>query len=504
MKHVTINYGQSGVALVVSLILLFVMTLLAVATFSNAHIQERSANNLRLQSLAFEAASAGASSAINFLENHDAADKWPSYTDAVPSPQDWICGSLNHQGWYEKDADGNYTTGADGKRVPIASGWVYEDTSTMTGSYTGTQLRQRMYCFADEYSCDLDTDIDCSANVRPPRSQLFVQSQGRFLVDGDVVSERDVEVRLDIGADWTTGDGCGALCFPGCNFYEEGNCQGGGNPPKIDCLNFAASEGFTVSGGNDGGPAVTTGCDAYTNEIMSAIDGKRLANYEGGISTTGPQNPWDSASETAKFRDAVKADAQSAEITENCEGCYYYPVNSDGVTKLDQPTYGTEANPEIIFVEGDAEVGGTTKGYGILFVTGKLHWNGTIGWNGLVVAIGGHMQIDGGGNDGVALGSVVVLNLLDGDSDFGDVGFQIAGGGGTNNKDKDAASDAKYAYDCDTLEYVRNTLLGTTAQGIWDPGCERGPASIFDAGPTQLVIKSWRENIGWREEVFGE
>ncbi len=29
------------------------------------------------------------------------------------------------------------------------------------------------------------------------------------------------------------------------------------------------------------------------------------------------------------------------------------------------------------------------------------------------------------------------------------------------------------------------------------------PANPFQAGPEELIIASWRENIGWREEFFG-
>ncbi len=35
----------------------------------------------------------------------------------------------------------------------------------------------------------------------------------------------------------------------------------------------------------------------------------------------------------------------------------------------------------------------------------------------------------------------------------------------------------------------------------WGFDCDRGPPDLFET-PADLVIASWRENIGWREEYF--
>jgi hypothetical protein len=457
MNGTFVKKYQSGVALVVSLLLLFVMTLVAVSTFSATHIQERSANNLRLQSMAFEAASAGASNAIQFF---------------VANPTigaDELCGALNHTGWDSPSA------------------WID------MGTVGDANLQQRLYCIADAYPCTDDEAVDCG--IRPPRSQLFVHSQGTVQAnDGTVVAVRDVEVRLDIGADWDTGDGCGALCFPGCDFYDpkQGQCGGAEND---ECLDFPSSNVFQVDG--DGGPAITVGCADYIDEFEDAI-GSRMGNYEGEIAAEGAESPWDSPTDTAAFRDAVKADALIAQDAGTCmttcihEGDYVDNGNTE---------YGTYDDPQILFIDGDADLGGGVSGAGILFVTGKLTWNGTPNWHGLMVALGGNFAIDGGGTGGnpgskeqvVSGGSVVVLNLSDDDSTFGTVGFQNTGGG-----------NALYKYDCDMLERARNMLLGGTAQGLWNPDCDRGPENIFDVGPTELIIASWRENIGWREEHWGE
>ena len=138
MKQIRLHTHQSGVALIVSLLLLFIMILLGVSSFSNSHVQERSANNIRLQALAFEAASAGASNAIDFVTSYEDH----VYDPDVP-PTDDLCGEYGHPGWI--DADGN----------PVPTGWVE------MGTVGDAQLRQRMYCIADEFP---DTGL------RPARS----------------------------------------------------------------------------------------------------------------------------------------------------------------------------------------------------------------------------------------------------------------------------------------------------------------------------------------------
>ncbi len=120
---------HAGLALVFSLILLFVMTMLGVTSFSNRHIQERNASNARLQALAIEAAAAGASDSVKFfLDNPGAGD-------------DQFCGSPGHEGWINPTA------------------WI------QTGSVGEANLKQRMYCLADVYPCEVD-DVDC--DVRQP------------------------------------------------------------------------------------------------------------------------------------------------------------------------------------------------------------------------------------------------------------------------------------------------------------------------------------------------
>ena len=432
---------QRGVALFVGLILLLMLTVIGVAGFHNSHIQERSAGNTRLQAIALEAAAAGAASAIDFFDEH---------RDSGPDQE---CGDLDHEGWDE------------------ATDWVEVE------SIGDASLKQRMYCIADSYPCSEDDDESCDEDERPARSQLFVLSRGEVILgSGDnemVVAQRDVEVRLDLAYLSAAGDGCGALCFPSCI------------PGDFE---FPNSNSFQVDGG--GGPAITGGCDAMTEEIRDAVRDRRIGNYVGGIHTTAPGSPWDDPDSVESFRENVMQAAIEAQSAGTCmELCYYSGDYSDN----GNAQYGNSANPQITYIHGDASFGGNVSGAGILFVNGTLSWNGTPNFQGLIVTLGGMLSINGGGHGGDHGGSVVILNAPGGQPavQFGESGFENTGGG-----------NALYRFDCGAL-WVAHGLLDDQGQGLWNPECETGPQNPFEAGVDELIIASWRENIGWREEFFG-
>ena len=424
---------QSGVAVLLSLIILLVLTILGISAFQNSHIQERSAGNMRLQSVAFEAAAAGAANSINFFDaNREAGD-------------DQQCGELGHDGWDD------------------ATAWVEMGT---VGQAT---LKQRLYCLADQYPDE--------EGGRPARSQLFVLSRGEVISGtGDsavVVAQRDIEVRLDVGGGGTTnGDGCGAICFPSCN------------PGDFD---FPNSNVFQVDG--NGGPAVTGGCQAMTDEILDGIKNSRIGNYIGGIETTGVGAPWDSPETTELFRENIE---QTAINAQGAGGCMTYCYRAGSAYEFGNSQFGTSANPQITYIGGNAYMGGNITGAGIMFVNGNLAWNGTPQFEGLIVTLGGTFTIDGGGHGGDHAGSVVILNQPgNGVGNFGQSNFDNTGGG-----------NALYKFDCDAL-WAAWDELDATGQALWSPQCAAAAGSPFGAGPGELVIASWRENIGWREEFFG-
>jgi hypothetical protein len=154
--------------------------------------------------------------------------------------------------------------------------------------------------------------------------------------------------------------------------------------------------------------------------------------------------------------------------------------------------FGTVAQPQITYIEGNASFGGSISGAGIMFVKGTLTWNGTPNFKGLIVTLGGTFTTGGGGIGGDNGGSLVILNQpLGGTGDFGQTNFSTTGGG-----------NAIFKFNCDAL-WAAHALLDEQGQNQWSPECDVGPQSPFEAGPSELIIASWRENIGWREDFFG-
>jgi len=98
------------------------------------------------------------------------------------------------------------------------------------------------------------------------------------------------------------------------------------------------------------------------------------------------------------------------------------------------PDYGSPAAPTITFVQGDLTLSGDTTGYGILVVTGGYTAQGTVGWRGIVLVVGqGEMTVSGGGNNEYD-GAVLLAKTRNPDgtlrATLGPTTLDWAGGGG--------------------------------------------------------------------------
>lgn len=170
--------------------------------------------------------------------------------------------------------------------------------------------------------------------------------------------------------------------------------------------------GYTSTGGsgtctptNATVPAITTGDTTGVTNIDNNLLGppNRSVNYTGCTSTS-PCTPGSPAvvngaattfsgswSSPAQLDDMVSALANVADTTYTC-----------GIGSPCTPTgsVGTNANPQITYVNGDFNYG-NSSGAGILIVTGTLLFNGNATFNGLILVIGqGTITESGGGNGG--------------------------------------------------------------------------------------------------------
>lgn len=474
MTDMKIQSRQNGVVLVVGLLLLLVMTIIAVGAMSSTHMQERMAGNARTQAMALETAAAGASSTLEWFLADPQQDAFNARVDANGR----TCGVTGHRGWYD---------GTSPVTVPATWGGGADEI------INGVELRRMMYCLAEELQ----------SGAFPNRSQFFVANRADVMVDGARVATRTVEVRIDLPAGAPPpGDGCGALCFPGCPASVDADfppaASGGGNA-------------FSVDGGD--GAAITAGCQSYAESLRRAIRRQELGAYSGVCpagTTTCPVasgaagSPWDNADDINAFRDHLRVLAIAARDA-GCSNCY---SDAPLFTDNGNTTYGTKyvkatetdpaipGNPQITFFEGDIEMGGNISGAGIMVVNGDLKWNGTPGFQGLLIVLGGTYDTSGGGRGGQPFGgSVVILNVNENcqpsesnNSCFGDVTAEFTGGG-----------NASYNFDCDALWHMRRTLLGPDEEeGLWQPECQAPGAVSEPPGAAIPQIVSWRENLGWR------
>lgn len=533
---------QKGTALIFSLLILLIMTIIGVAVMSNTQMQERMSGNVALQSQAFEAASAGISDALRFGMNEFFGDP-----DASPTPSDLGDARCT------RDRISEWRTGTSSKpRYGVDTDLPLMKDSVQTVS---VQYQLRAECFQDPGL----------APANAP-AEGYVTSLGAVYVDGiaDPLATREVEVRVD---DFRT-DGLSALRIEGA--------------AEID-FKAANSNNFFISG--EGGPAVTATTDDNAGDIVTAIesagDGTRLANYDGGVSASDYDPPFNSAWMLARFGLEIKAFLEFHELVgsdipttqADSDQC----VDADLPAGFDLPIMGliqpagskfsvtgNKSFEGITYIDGDLDMRGGAEGNGLVIVEGDVTWAGTDEFRGLVITLGGDLQLGGGGQaetigmlyvanldldqlsalydlvdvEGIKTANpgatwTDILNVLDGlgnpddvgiegteysilddgtgyeDDGFGDTSVTFLGGGGHT-----------ITYDCQSFDNQRQILKacgqlpsGSTDEdgddkedgsakfkydGLADPWKDQG-CGIPGQGGSIQALRSWRENLGWRE-----
>jgi hypothetical protein len=74
-------------------------------------------------------------------------------------------------------------------------------------------------------------------------------------------------------------------------------------------------------------------------------------------------------------------------------------------------TWGTPASPEITFIDGNAQLGGSGTGAGLMVVKGTLDYNGAFNYVGLVFVLGGDLQMSGANKN--LIGGTFAANIID-------------------------------------------------------------------------------------------
>ena len=452
---------QRGVVLVIGLILLLMITVLALATMSSTNMQERMAGNARTQALAFEVASLGASDALNFYIEQRKSD-----TD-----DKLLCGR----------SSGAWLT----PPPPVVEPVFDVDNHP-------ARLTRSMHCIEPA------TEVEETAAIRP---QLFIVSRGEILArdnDSIALARRSLAVRISLGPPARAD--CSSICFPGCS--------------TEDSFQFPNSNRFSVDG--EGAPAITTTGEDCQAKVETSIGENRIGNYDGGVANFEDESlpwPWTDPKSVNEFRQQLLTKMGAVAVSTDTDGSVHDtpiepPTGEIGGTNFDyrfEPEgrdfmggtheFGTESEPAITYIAGDAKMGGDVSGAGILVVEGSLSWNGTPNFNGLILVLGDSLEIDGGGQGGNFAGSLVTVNIWEDYTDFGEkilaedfgpIDVVFKGGGAAN-----------YTFGCKDLQGYSGELgLGAEDSDQttnWWPECDQEAGG----GEDQFKIVSWRETLGW-------
>jgi Tfp pilus assembly protein PilV len=162
--------------------------------------------------------------------------------------------------------------------------------------------------------------------------------------------------------------------------------DGSGAPPVVP--------GCAPTGANQ--PAIGTGSAADAASVPPQIF--RPANFTG--SGPSPSVVNQSAALT-QWSTPAQLNALVSELANGADNSYSCGIGGAGCSG----SYGSTANPQITFINGDVTLGG---GAGVLIVTGTLTISGNMQFNGLILVIGqGQVVVNGGGN-GTIYGEMLV------------------------------------------------------------------------------------------------
>lgn len=403
--------GQAnrGIALIVALVLLVLLTILGVASMNSVVMQERMAGNVNLQSLAFEAASAGVSRVLHLADSDD----WPADCRRGDSDSRWF----SPASW------------DDAEFVEMMSG----DTGDLPD---GVQVgyRQMLGCFEPEVDPPEWADFD------EVPMQLLVLNRGEVRRGNEVLARREVEVRISRSGG--TGD---------CLFTV-----GPLGPDPFGSGKGAASDAFRVDADEDSCPirfANPADAEAFREMLGAETNSDRTGNWQPnppGIISSPPDEPWRTPLRLARAMNAIKIGLRAAggaagegySILNYTHDPLDYPSFIPPVSNPFQSCSGTLVNSTstppsggLTYVAGDLNLSGNHTVTGTVIVEGEFTTSGTVRYLADLVILGG--QFDGNGLGGAeSRGLIYVYNLQDSYWDGASGGGGKGKGGGGTNGDR--------------------------------------------------------------------
>lgn len=243
-----------------------------------------------------------------------------------------------------------------------------------------------------------------------------------------------VSYNLNFPGALTVAGQIGGFAGANSNPYQISGVDGAGAPPAVaGCVNNApAVSGIAVSPGNS-----TSG---LTN-VQQVINGlPRPAAYTGSGGTPSVS----AVATTGSLATPASLNTIIQSIQQNADAVIPNPPNPPNFNNS-ATTYSfggpgwppsvTATNPGIVYVDGSFNLGPNT-GSGILVVTGNFTYSGNSGWNGIILVVGAGTTtfLGNGGGSGSFNGAVFTATTRDASgaqlANFGTANFDISGGGG--------------------------------------------------------------------------
>jgi hypothetical protein len=252
-------------------------------------------------------------------------------------------------------------------------------------------------------------------SINPPYTALGVDGAGANV--NPTSSNNFFISGVDSGiAGWTASGGAVGACTPSGPSVVPAVAVASAADVAADII---AVQGPPNRSNNYTGCLATASCTTSSGPLLygypSIVDGSAAGTNE----LTGL---WSSPPLLNKM---VASLANGADVTLNC---------GIGTACSGTAPYGTSANPQITYVNGDFNFG-NSSGAGVLVVTGTLNMDGSANFNGLILVIGQGSISVGGGGGGQINGTLFLADTNSHTSPYAQLGtlgppsYSWAGGG---------------------------------------------------------------------------
>jgi Tfp pilus assembly protein PilX len=442
---------ERGVALVMALIALLIVTSIGLSMMFMSDTETTINGNYRDEQTAYYAAKAGleeardrmranASATINsslptarlgavggalYILNPNGSETVAPWNTTNAYFDDEVCKELNCAGAQIPPTSGWYTTvnaSSTYAASPVLPYKWMRITLKTDGSASGWSGSTQNFMYVDGvsahtnyYVCwngtnEIAQSPACATPARPvyTLTTLGITPSGtRRMLQSELTQDG---LNLSFGAALTLNGTGDSMSGPNSN------------PFQMDGTDHAGCGGAATQPAK---PAIGVTNTADISNVISGIPGNRQDHYTGSGSSPDVENV--SATLPANMNSVSSLQALVSTIKSNAT--QVFTGNQSG---LSNP--GTATSPEIIYVDGDLSLSGNTTGYGILVVTGTFSPGGNVGWNGIVLVVGkGVVTANGGGNNSYN-GAFMVAKTLDSSgnplSSVGAATFSFSGGGG--------------------------------------------------------------------------